>query len=211
MWRLLGWSAAVGVAVIVFSQIMNYLLALVNVRLEKFRRSATDKRLQQTSQYIESIRHLRWYGWQNHWLKNVLKARQNELNIRVVSYIWFMLIYTNNIFFMGMMATASFAAYTLLAKKQLSVAIIFPAIEIFDMVQDSMGDIPELIQSLLNAHVAMKRIQGFMEEPDKHDPANDNDDDSASENKVKLQKASFAWPGLPQNVLHDIEVTFGPV
>lgn len=215
MWRLMGWSAAAGVGIVVFSQVMNYLLALVNVRLEKFRRRATDKRLQQTSQYIESIRHLRWYGWQNHWLKNVLKARQKELNIRVVSYIWFMLIFINNIFNQGMIATATFAAYTILAKKQLSVAIIFPAIQIFDMVQNSMGDIPELIQSLLNAHVAMKRIQKFMEEPDKHDPANGSNGDSSSgdfaaEDKVKLQDASFAWPGLPQNVLDDINITFGP-
>lgn len=208
MWRMLGWPAAVGVAVIALSQFLNYLLALVNIRFEKVRRKATDKRLQQTSQYIESIRHLRWYGWQNHWLKNVFKSRRRELNIRLISYIWMLFILFNNIFDSGMVPVATFWAYAVFAKRELSVDIIFPALQVFGMVQDNMSEIPQLIQTLLNAHVAMKRIQNFMDEPDKQDLPNRSDSGATSEHQVRLNDASFAWPGLSQNVLHDLNITF---
>ncbi|KAK5950938.1 hypothetical protein OHC33_008010 [Knufia fluminis] len=206
-YRLLGWPALLAVAVIVVGQILNYLLALVDVRFEKVRRSATDKRLQQTSQYIESIRHLRWYGWQIHWLDNVFKARQKELNLRLVAYIWTEIIIFNNTFSSGLITVSAFWAYTVLAKRQLSVDIVFPALEIFNLVQDNMGDIPELIQTLLNANVALKRIQAFMDEPDKQQSANV---EMVPEGHVEFRNASFAWPGLRSNVLHDLTLTFGP-
>lgn len=210
MWRIMGWSASVGVAAIVVAQVLNYLLILVETRFVKVKRDATDKRLQQTSQYIESIRHLRWYGWQNHWLEKVFKARQRELNMRVVSYMWFLIIVFNNTFTPGLVAVASFWAFTVLAHRELTVDIIFPALQIFSMVQDNMGEIPELIQTLLKANIAMKRIQAFMDEPDKHDPANDSANDSAAADEISLEKASFAWPGLSENVLYDINLKFGP-
>ena len=207
IWRLLGWPAFVGVAVVVVAQILNYLLALVNIRFEKVRRAATDKRLQQTSQYVESIRHLRWYGWQNHWLKNVFKARQKELNMKVVAYIWNQIIVFNNVFSSGSILVAAFWAYTILAKRQLSVDIIFPALEIFGMVEDTMEEIPELIQAFLNANVALKRIQAFMDEPMKQELTQGFD---VSETQVMLQGASFAWPGLEVDVLHDLDLTLAP-
>lgn len=207
IWRLIGWPALVGVGVVVLAQVLNYFLALVDLRFEKVRRAATDMRLQQTSQYIESIRHLRWYGWQIYWLKNVFKARQNELNIRLVSYLWTQTIVFNNIFSSGFIVVAAFWASTVLAKRQLTVDIVFPALEIFSMIQDNMGEIPELIQTLLNAHVALKRIQVFMDEPEKEDVS--SRDDNVAEHRIELRDASFAWPGLQQNVLHDINISFG--
>lgn len=208
IWRLLGWPAFVGIAVIVVAQIINYFLTLVDIRLEKARRVTTDKRLQQTSQYIESIRHLRWYGWQNHWLKNVFKARQGELNMRVVSYIWVQLMVLNNVISSGSVIVAAFWAYTSLAKRQLSVDIVFPAIQIFGMVEDNMESLPDLIQALANAYVALKRIQVFMEEPNKLESGSDAND--IPEQEIVLSNASYAWPGLTESVLHDISAAFRP-
>ncbi|KAK6372827.1 hypothetical protein LTR64_004746 [Lithohypha guttulata] len=207
IWRLLGWPALVGIAVIVVAQIINYLLALVDIRFEKVRRATTDERLQQTSQYIESIRHLRWYGWQNHWLKNVSKARQRELNMRVISYIWGQLMVLNNVLGSGFVLVAAFWAYTVFAKRELSVDIVFPALEIFVMIEENMESLPDLIQNLLNAYVALRRIQIFMDEPDKQDVSND---EGVPDNEITLHRATFAWPGLASNVLNGLNLCFSP-
>lgn len=206
IWRLLGWPALVGVGVVAVAQILNYLLALVDVRFEKVRRVATDKRLQQTSQYIEAIRHLRWYGWQDFWLKNVFEARQKELNIKVVTYIWDEFLILNNLFASGLITVAAFWAYTSLAGRQLSVDIAFPALEIFSLVQNNMEAIPDLIRTLLNANVALKRIQKFVDEPNKEDPQSEDGEDC--ETQIELRNASFAWPGLPESVLKDLNLQF---
>lgn len=202
--RLLGWPALVGVAVILWAQVVNYLLVRVDIRLETVRRRNLDKRLQQTSQFIESIRHLRWYGWQGHWLNNVFKARRRELNMRIVTDLWVVLLIINNVFCSVSLIVAAFSAYTLLAGRPLSVDIIFPALQIFTMIEINMERIPALVQSVLKAFVALKRIQTFMDEPDKGEIENK----ITSESAIQLEGASFAWPGLEECVLHNLNVKF---
>lgn len=202
--HLLGWPALVGVAVILFAQLMNFLLFKVDLRLETVRRTSSDKRVQQTSQFIESIRHLRWYGWQGHWLKNVFKARRRELNMRIICDLWVQLIIINNVFCGSTIIVAAFWAQTVLAGRPLSVDIIFPALQIFNMVESSMQHLPDLVQDYLKAWVALKRIQTFMDEPNKTDANDENVPDSI----IELDNASFAWPGLENNVLHEVNVRF---
>ncbi|KAJ9656906.1 hypothetical protein H2198_004659 [Neophaeococcomyces mojaviensis] len=208
IWRLLGWPAFVGVGVVAVAQILNYLLALVDVRFEKVRRAATDMRLQQTSQYIEAIRYLRWYGWQDFWLKKVLESRQKELNIKIVTYIWDEFLTLNNLFASGIITVAAFWAYTTLAGRELSVDVAFPALSIFSMVQSNMEAIPELIRTLLNANVALKRIQKFMDEANKEDQF--TEDVGESDTSISIRNASFAWPGLSESLLHNLNLSFGP-
>jgi len=60
VWRLMGPACLLGVAVVVTSQILNIFLARILRDKEKIRRKQTDTRLQETSQYVETIRHLRY-------------------------------------------------------------------------------------------------------------------------------------------------------
>lgn len=63
----LGWASMMAVGLVFFAQIMNAILARILTHFEKKRRFATDAKLQIVSQFVEAIRHLRWYGWQDTW------------------------------------------------------------------------------------------------------------------------------------------------
>ncbi|CAG7975403.1 unnamed protein product [Penicillium nalgiovense] len=203
VWTLVGPSCFLGILAVLVAQIVNALVTRALLRWERVRRVATDTRLQITSQFVEAIRHLRWYGWQNHWLQQVMEARQHELNIRIVTSLWSILIRFINAFASGVFPVVALYAYTFLAGHELRVDIIFPALQLFTMLETRLRDIPGLITSLINAFIALGRIEDFMSEPDKENLPSES---LANDAPLSMQSCSFAWPGKVSPVLVDINV-----
>jgi ABC-type multidrug transport system fused ATPase/permease subunit len=203
VWKLLGPSCFLGILTVLLAQVMNAIVTRELLRWERVRRMATDARLQITSQFVEAIRHLRWYGWQNHWLRQVMDARQSELNLRIVTSLWNILIRFTNTFASGFFPVVALYAYTLLTGHPLSVDIIFPALQLFTMLETRLRDLPSLITTLINASIAIGRIEDFMAEPDKEKAAVE----SSADSPIQFESCSFAWPGRLSPVLSDISLT----
>ncbi|CAO2652813.1 Nn.00g022240.m01.CDS01 [Neocucurbitaria sp. VM-36] len=206
IWRMLGWACLLGVLALGVSQLLNIVIARYLIYFEKKRRAATDEKLQRTTQFIESIRHLRWYGWQEAWLKGILESRQKELHLRIIQ-----IFFTTSLAFIlrfgsGLFPAVAFYAFTTLAGKPLRVDVIFPAFDLFNILESYLRALPSLVTTILNAYVAMGRIEGFMNEPDK-EQADVVSDESAD---MSLHNASFAWPGADRNVLEDLSLSFPP-
>ena len=204
VWTLFGPSCFLGILAVLVAQGVNAIITRTLLRWEEKRRAATDSRLQITSQFVEAIRHLRWYGWQGHWLRQVMEARQHELNLRIITSLWNILIRFINAFASGVFPVIALYAYTMLAGRDLRIDIIFPALQLFTMLETRLRDIPGLITAFINASIALGRIEDFMEEPDKDKlPL----DDPTDETPFKLESCSFAWPGKTTPVLTGINVT----
>jgi ABC-type multidrug transport system fused ATPase/permease subunit len=206
IWRMLGWACLFGVVALAATQLVNVTIARFQIRFEKKRRVATDEKLQKTTQFIESIRHLRWYGWQGSWLKGIIESRQKELHLRVIQ-----IIFSTSLAFMlrfgsGLFPAIAFYAFTVWEGKPLRVDLIFPAIDLFNMLESYLRDLPRMVTTLLNAYIAMSRIEEFMAEPDK-EQADVVPEGSA---ELSLQSASFSWPGVDQYVLEDMTISFPP-
>ncbi|KAF3343906.1 Endo-1,4-beta-xylanase I [Verticillium dahliae VDG2] len=199
VWQLVGWPCLVGIACILVAQVLNAFFIRKVFQNERVRRVAGDERLQATSQFVEGIRHLRWYDWQSKWVDRIMDTRQRELARMVTTRLWVIGISTLNIASGALFPVATFFAYTVLAKKPLTVGIAFPALQLFTMLQSNFRDIPGLIQVLLNASIAVGRIEQFMEEPDKDEGSCDDET-----NQIDFKGASFAWPGTDTPVLRDL-------
>ncbi|KAF2746360.1 P-loop containing nucleoside triphosphate hydrolase protein [Sporormia fimetaria CBS 119925] len=204
IWRMLGWACVLGVLSLLATQLMIVVISRYQIYFEKKRREATDEKLQRTTQFIESIRHLRWYGWQEAWLKDILESRQKELHLRVIQIV----LNTSAAFVIrfgaGLFPAVAFYALTRLSGKPLTVDLIFPAIDLFNLLESYLRALPALITTLLNAYVAMGRIETFMNEPDKEE----GDTVPAGSAELTLTHASFAWTGIEKNVLENITVSF---
>ncbi|KAJ0427044.1 hypothetical protein BJY00DRAFT_271569 [Aspergillus carlsbadensis] len=203
VWKVLGPSCFLGVLAVLVAQLINVFITRALLRRERVRRQATDTRLQVSSQFVEALRHLRWYGWQNHWLRQVMEARETELKLRVVTRLWSLGIIIVNMLASGLFPVVALYAYTLLAGHPLSVDIIFPALQLFTMLESRLREIPSLITVLINASIAMERIEDFMAEPDKETRDITSSLDHAP---LQLESCSFAWPGKSSLVLSDIDL-----
>ncbi len=128
-----------------------------------------------------------------------MQARQHELNLRIITSLWGILISFINNLASGMFPVAAFYAYTILAGQPLRVDIAFPALQLFNMLESSLREIPGLITVLLNAKIAVGRIEDFMEEPNKAYSI----PKPGQEAKQEFKSVSFAWPGTSRPVLHE--------
>ncbi|KAJ5288870.1 hypothetical protein N7478_001900 [Penicillium angulare] len=205
VWALFGPSCFLGILAILLGQALNAVITRTLFQWEKTRRAATDNRLQITSQFVEAIRHLRWYGWQNHWLRQVMEARQHELNLRIITSLWNIVIRFVNAFSSGVFPVIALYAYTMIAGHELRIDTIFPALQLFAMLESRLRDLPRLITSLINAYIALARIEDFMAEPDKEQPPIGRPVDDMN---FEMQSCSFAWPGKIAPVLSDLNAKF---
>ncbi|KAL8792192.1 MAG: hypothetical protein Q9195_005214 [Heterodermia aff. obscurata] len=205
VWKLIGWPCLIGVLTIFVSQGLNSLITKYLLKWERLRRKSTDVKLQKITQFVEAIRHLRWYGWQDFWAEQIMDSRQKELNLMIVTKFVFTIIAFVNTFASGLFPVAAFYAYTVWAGLPLRIDIAFPALQLFIMLENSLRGIPSLITTLLNAKIAVDRIEGFMREPDKdsHELS-----ENSSSTPAMLTDASFAWPGTSHLVLKDITLQF---
>ncbi|KAF7715832.1 Uncharacterized protein PECH_006004 [Penicillium ucsense] len=204
VWTLFGPSCFLGILAILAAQSLNAIIAKFLFERERLTRASTDARLQITSQFVEAIRHLRWYGWQEHWLRMVMDARQHELNRRIITKLCTTSINIINAFSSGVFPVVALYAYTKLAGYDLRIDIIFPALQLFTMLETRLREIPNLITSLLNASIALGRIEDFMVEPDKADGSADR---PSSEIAISLDSCSLSWPGKLSPVLRDVTIT----
>ena len=204
IWKLIGWPSLLGVLTVIIAQAVNALITRVLLQKERLRRIATDSKLRKIIEFVEAIRHLRWYGWQDFWQDQIMEARQDELNLRITTSVWGLIISFTNNFASGMFPVAAFYAYTALAELPLTVDVAFPALQLFTMLESNLRDIPGLITVLLNAKVAMGRIEDFMNEPNKEEALSS----MPGNTRLSLQDATFAWPGSSRPVLHGIELAF---
>ena len=205
VWKLIGWPCFLGVLTVFVAQVINAVLTRIVLGWERKRRTATDKKLNKTSEFVSAIRHLRWYGWQEFWLSQIMESREQELHLRVIVSFWRIAVgFTNNLA-SGMFPVVAFFAYTKLAGLPLRIDIAFPALQLFSMLEGALREIPDLITTLLNAKIAVDRIEDFMSEPDKDDRIAHVD---ASTSQLELREASFAWPGVEKPVLENISIAF---
>jgi ABC-type multidrug transport system fused ATPase/permease subunit len=206
LWKMLGWACLLGALTIIFAQLATAGLARILLKWERRRRSATDQRLQIASQFVESIRHLRWYGWQDEWQAKIIEKRQDELDLIWKTRIWQLWILLTSAISRAMFPVIAFFAFTALTKQPLRVDIAFPALSLFQMLDAGIQKIPNLITMLINAKVALDRIEQFMEEPDKLQRSEESD----MSKPMKVEKAAFAWPGSSNPVLQKISLSISP-
>ncbi|EED14796.1 ABC bile acid transporter, putative [Talaromyces stipitatus ATCC 10500] len=204
VWDLFGPSCFLGVLTVVFAQVINGFVTRYLLQWGRTRRAVTDARLQISSQFVEALRHLRWYGWQDHWLRQVMEARQKELNVQIITNLLEVAINVVQVFTSGVFPVVALYGYTILAGHPLSIDVIFPALQLFTMLEQRLREIPPLVTTFINASIAMGRIEDFMQEPNKETRAGET---SSNLSPIKLESCSFAWPGKHTPVLSDINLT----
>ncbi|KAH6632136.1 P-loop containing nucleoside triphosphate hydrolase protein [Chaetomium tenue] len=218
LWRILGPASLFGILILLAGMALNVLLMRLLLAIERVRREVTDAKLQRTSQFVEAIRHLRWYAWQDAWLDTIMESRRAELRKRVQSNVVGKGIAMVNMTTAYLFPVAGFWAYTVVSGKELTVDVAFPALDLFGMLQNSLRELPDLVTIFLNSRVAMGRIEEFMLEPEKEEDLEGDliglgvggEFGPPGELEIVLNDATFSWPGATKKVLRDVSITCGP-
>ncbi|CAE7230000.1 ABCC2, partial [Symbiodinium natans] len=159
---LVGPSVFIGLSWMGVVILLNPAMMYIMNRLEDRQQATTDERVRKVTEVISSINVIKCYGWEEPATAKVEEARSAELLA-----LW--RLYCLYTVFEGLWSSIvpcctalMFASYTWLnPEKPLTPAQAFTAISLLSMVQDPLFTIPWVLNLIIEAFVAAKRIEGL--------------------------------------------------
>lgn len=196
LYRLLGWSAAVGFTVLLISTPLQSYLTKRSMKLTRALGEARDKRTAIVSEMYAALRHIRYLAQESEWNARALEAREKELALlksrqRLSAFNSVLWVTTP-----AAITSLSFYAY-IQSGHQLTIAVAFPAIAVIQSLRTALNILPIQITALLNAGVSLDRIATYLatdEVPAWVSSLEESNEKVVTDGRLGFENASFMWP-----------------
>ncbi|TCD65592.1 hypothetical protein EIP91_002477 [Steccherinum ochraceum] len=163
LYQLLGVSAFAGFVVLIIGWPLNNFIARRSIRIQKGVSAARDKRMGVLNELIGAVKFIKFFAWEERWIKRVLDARETELQ-------WFIRARINSVLFSLiwtlapiLISVSAFFVYVLQGH-ELTVGTAFTSIALFGMIRAPLNVLPAWIVQILQTGVALNRIATYLDE-----------------------------------------------
>ncbi|KAG6863993.1 hypothetical protein C0991_001277, partial [Blastosporella zonata] len=199
----LGYSALVGLGVLLLGLPIQFILVKVMFTQRKKCVQFTDKRIRLTTEVLQGIRLIKFYAWESFYIDRLGRVR--ALEIKAIRKTWLArAILISVVTFIPILATIlSFITYAL-SGHDLTVAVVFSSLQLFNIIREPLTYFPFVLSHLSDALVALGRISKFLTSEELADPylidyeqktAVSVDGDFTWETAGKLEENKFAVGG----------------
>ncbi|KAI0932659.1 hypothetical protein AcW1_000282 [Taiwanofungus camphoratus] len=217
LYKILGWSAFVGMAVMVtMFPLPGYIASKIqSVQLDKMKK--TDARVQNVTESMNMIRMIKLFGWEPRVTQQILDKREDELHFQKKAKLLELLNGNINYVIPLVTMVATFATYTVIMKESLTASRVFSSIAVFDLLRNQLHGIFNIIPGLIRAKVSLDRVDEFLHKSELLDEFTKKFEDIASElllpksevdsGVIGFRNAAFTWsndndglvtPGTPR-------------
>ncbi|PBK66109.1 multidrug resistance-associated ABC transporter [Armillaria solidipes] len=157
----LGYSALVGLGVLVLSFPMQVIIGQLMFSLRKKSVKITDVRVRGTTEVLQGIRLIKFYAWEAFYSFQIGKLRQKEIRIlKQVAFTRSALI--GIVTFIPVLSSVlSFITYGLTGH-DLNIAIIFSSLQLFNNIRTPLMILPLITTAISDALVALGRVSKFL-------------------------------------------------
>ncbi|EIN06055.1 multidrug resistance-associated ABC transporter [Punctularia strigosozonata HHB-11173 SS5] len=212
LYDLLGWSAFVGVAIMIFSIPLNTFIARFLKRLQEQQMKNRDKRTRLMSELLANIRSIKLYAWEHAFIRRILQVRNDE-ELRMLRKIG-IATSLNMTLWSGiplLVAFSSFAVASVTSPKPLTSDIIFPAISLFMLLQFPLAMFAQVTSNIIEAMVSVRRLSDFLHAEELQPDARKRILDQKpriGEEVLSISHGEFTWSKQAvQPTLEDINLT----
>ncbi|KAK2876925.1 hypothetical protein Q8A67_021021 [Cirrhinus molitorella] len=206
LWENLGPSVLAGVAVMVLLIPFNAFIAMKTRSYQVEQMKYKDDRIKLMNEILNGIKVLKLYAWEVSFKEKILQIRQKELNVlRKTAYLSALstMAWTSAPF---LVALTSFAVFVTVDEKNiLDAEKAFVSLSLFNILRFPLNMLPQVISSIVQASVSLKRIQDFLSH-DELDPESVDRRNNASEYAVSVINGKFSWAKQDQATLDNINV-----
>ncbi|KAI8826361.1 P-loop containing nucleoside triphosphate hydrolase protein [Chytriomyces cf. hyalinus JEL632] len=189
-----GWSALVGVAVMVASLPVTYWNSKWNIRVYGKLVAAQDARTGVVNEVLQGIRIIKYFAWEKMFIERINHARERELQTLVNL---FLVDAINTVLFLGTPLLVSFVTLTTLTRfagVRLDAQTAFTCIALFGQLRYPLAAMPDMISNLFKLKVAFGRIEKFLDQPelDLYEQSDATASNSTTEH-IGFRSSSFNW------------------
>ncbi|EGO28521.1 hypothetical protein SERLADRAFT_354415 [Serpula lacrymans var. lacrymans S7.9] len=162
LYSILGWSSFVGLGVmILLFPLPGYMARLIqHVQQQKMHK--TDARVQTVTETMNVLRMIKLFGWEQQTNEKITRTREEELLWTWRSKLLELSINITNFIIPIAVMLTTFASYTLLMKQNLSAAVVFSSITVFDVFHRQLHLILGLLPRITQAKVSLDRVDDFL-------------------------------------------------
>ncbi|KAF9581339.1 hypothetical protein BGW38_001686 [Lunasporangiospora selenospora] len=159
----------------------------------------TDARVKLTQEVLQGIRVIKFYGWEEAFLKKLDDLRSKELH-----YVRWLLISRSGIAAVNLTvpvlaATLTFVVYSAVGN-ELTPAIVFSSLSLFNIMRMPLIMFPQVVSATVDAVVSIRRIEDVLlaEELESLPPVNDS-----AEYALEVKNANFQWDAILKTLTVD--------
>ncbi|KAJ7892528.1 multidrug resistance-associated ABC transporter [Mycena olivaceomarginata] len=204
LYELLGWSAFAGFVVLLVGWPLNSYVARRRVRMHKGELKARDGRMSVVNELIGSVKFIKFFAWEERWIKRALDAREVEMKWMIKSRLNSLMFFLIWALAPILLSTISFLTYVMLGN-QLTIGTAFTSIALFGMIRSPLNVIPSWVVRFLQTRISLNRIAVYLEEDEVSAQVSslkkDNSIpllDGAKDEGLGLENASLRWNQLPE-------------
>ncbi|TFK44584.1 metal resistance protein YCF1 [Crucibulum laeve] len=163
LYSLLGWSAFVGVGIMIFSIPLNTYIARALKKMQEQQMKNRDKRTRLMSELLANIKSIKLYAWEYSFMRKILETRNNQ-ELKMLKKIG-VVTACNMALWSGiplLVAFSSFATAAVVSSTPLTSDIIFPAISLFMLLQFPLAMFSQVTSNIIEAIVSVQRLSSFL-------------------------------------------------
>lgn len=211
LFDLLGWSAFVGVAIMLVSVPVNTVLATYLRQQSAVQMKVRDRRTGLMNEIILNIKSIKLFAWEEAFTRRLLSVRNGEelpllRNIGVAS-AGFNFFWQAIPFFVSL---GTFIAYSATSSQPLTADIVFPALSLYQLLNFPLSMLAGIVSMFLQTQVSAGRLAAFFdsEELDNRGRRHTPTPAPPGGDVVRFRKASYAWSTEQLSpTLHELDLT----
>ncbi|KAJ3320037.1 hypothetical protein HDU76_000398, partial [Blyttiomyces sp. JEL0837] len=193
---VVGWPALAGLAVMVLTLPATYYIShYTNEVFDKLMDRA-DKRTNIVNEALQGIRIIKYFAWEQNFLKKINNARKEELKTLIQYYIQGAL--NTFVWLIAPLLVSFCTLYTLtvIAGREMDAQLAFTCLSLFNSLRIPLVALPDVILEVFQLRIAFERIEKFLaqEELEKYSnksaTVNPIDDSNTT---VGFRSAWFQW------------------
>ncbi|KAJ0419789.1 P-loop containing nucleoside triphosphate hydrolase protein [Aspergillus carlsbadensis] len=187
---LMGWKPTLGGCLIpLFLTPLYYTITKKYSATEQTLMNNRDEKSASLTEMVRGMRQVKFSALESEWRAKILKLRNKELKSQ--ADVFRLNIYLSGIWILGpiCMSFLAIASY-IYFNGSISASTAFTALSLFESLQTSLSQLPEVITDLLDTFVSLGRISRFL-------GLEEHTDGRVSAGEIALRDATITWPLSP--------------
>ncbi|XP_051906935.1 multidrug resistance-associated protein 1-like [Hippocampus zosterae] len=192
--NLLGLSALAGIGAVILIFPLNGLIAKLRSKLQEVQLDFMDGRIKLMNEIVSGVKILKFYAWENAFLRRVGILRDGELEALKKSQVLYSVSLASFNSSSFLIAFAVFAVYVLIDERNvLDAQKIFVSVALINILKTPLSQLPFAMSTTLQAFVSLRRLGNFLCQDELNSdnveklPLSDDGD------AVLIQDGHFAW------------------
>ena len=190
LFNFFGISFLFGIIAFIIMIIINLVIFQQYNILEQQFLKAKDNRMKTTTETFDNIKILKLYNWENKFKDKILEKRENEINVGIkgikvavtnITLFWFTPV---------IVSIVTIGCY-MWKHETFTISTMLVGLAIFNLIQEPIEGLPDIITGIIDTVIAMKRIEKFLKE--KEINKNLIKECTNEENAIEINNGYFTW------------------